>query len=199
MKIALKTMPPAKTPSTELPDRFALTAKAARSLAVLIGCEELPAQCATELEELLAAHLRAARAERERKAEPAGGKIEAAIAKAAAAVRYLARLDSGIDADTYRVLRPRADAFLAAAEARLAELRGLPRPPLQQEPLRLTGPFLRRIFERHVREGFSTRGNLRQFACIALKAANVLGASVEEADLDLLDEYLDAEPQLPLD
>ena len=185
--------------SPELPDRFPLPAKTGRSLAVLVGYEKLPEQCATELEELLACHLRLAHAERKDESKATAGKVEAAIAKAVAAVRHLTRLDAGVDADTYRVLKPRADAFLSAAAARLAELRGLPRSYPHQEPLRLTCPFLRRIFERHAHQGFNTRGNLRRFAFVALKAADIVSSSVDEAHLDRLDEYLDAEPQLPLD
>ena len=149
-----------RPPSQDLPDRFPLSAKTARSLAPLIGCEKLPAQCATELEELLAVHLREAHAGEKRESKTSAGKVEAAIVKATAAVRHLTRLDAGIDAETYRILKPRADAFLAAAESRLAEMRGLPRGYPQMDPLRLTCPFLRRIFERHAQEGFNTRGNL---------------------------------------
>ena len=195
---ARKLMRRPKTRSPLLPDRFPLPARSARSLAALIGCEELPAQCTIELEELLAAHLRAARADGERKGETSRDQVEAAIVRATSAVRQLTRLDTGIDADTYRILRPRADAFIAAAEARLAELTGLPRNPPLQDPLRQTGPFLRKIFERHVSQGFNTRGNLRRFAFIALNAASIVTSSVDEADLDLLDEYLYAEPLLPL-
>jgi hypothetical protein len=190
-------MPRPKTRLPALPDRFPLPTRTTRSLAVLIGCDELPAQCRTELEELLAAHLRAAHADGERKGETSPDRVEAAIARATAAVRQLTRLDTGIDAETYRILKPRAEAFILAAEERLAELSGSPRSPPLQDPLRLTGPFLRKIFERHVSQGFNTRGNLRSFAFIALHAANIVASSVDEADLDLLDEYLDAEP-LPL-
>lgn len=186
--------PRPRAPSPDLPDRLPLPARTVRALATLIGCEKLPAQCATELEELLACHLRLAHAERKRDSNKATGKVEAAIVKAMSAVRQLTGLDTGIDADSYRVLKPRSDSFLAAAEARLAELRGLPR---QQEPLRMTGPFLRRIFERHAAEGFNTRGNLRRFAFIALCAADIVASSVDEAHLDRLDDYLDADPQLP--
>lgn len=192
-------IPRPKPPSPDLPDRFPLPSKTARSLAPLIGSEKLPLQCATELEELLAVHLRVAQAEPKRDGKTTAGKVEAAIVKATAAIRGLTRLDAGVDADTYRSLKPRADAFLAAAETRLAELRGLPRSYPHQEPLRLTCPFLRRIFERHAYQGFNTRGNLRRFAFVALKAADIVSSSVDEAHLERLDEYLDAEPQLPLD
>ena len=180
-------------------DRFPLPARTARTLAALIGCEKLPAQCATELEELLACHLRVAQAEQKRGSRTSAGKVEAAILKATAAVRQLTRLDAGIDAEAYRTLKPRADAFLAAAEAQLAGLRGGPRSFPHQDPLRLTCPFLRRIFERHAYQGFNTRGNLRRFAFVALSAADVVSWSVDEEHLERLDEYLDAEPQLPLD
>jgi hypothetical protein len=188
-----------KPPSAGLPDRLPLSAKTARSLAPLIGYEKLPEQCATELEELLAVHLRAARAEKKSAGKTPAGKVEAAIVKATAAVRQLTRLDAGVDADTYRLLKPKADAFVAAAEARLAEMSGQPRNLAHQEPLRLTCPFLRRIFDRHAEQGFNTRGNLRRFAFVALSAADIVSSSVDEAHLDRLDEYLDAEPQLPLD
>ena len=179
-------------------ERFPLPAKTARTLAALIGCEQLPTQCATELEELLACHLRVAHAERKRESKTTVGRVEAAIIKATSAVRHLTRLDAGIDAETYRTLKPRADAFLAAAEAHLAGLRGGPRSYPHQEPLRLTCPLLRRIFERHAYEGFSTRGNLRRFAFVALSAADIASWALDEAHLERLDEYLDAEPQLPL-
>ncbi len=191
-------MPRPKPPPAVLSDRFPLPARTARSLAVLIGREELPARCATELEELLAVHLRAAHAERQRDGRNTAGNAEAAIVRATSAVRQLARVDAGIDADTYRILKPRADAFLAAARARLAELRGLPRIYPSQEPLRVTGPLLRRIFERHAHEGFNTRGNLRRFAFMALRAADIVTSSVDAAQLDRLDEYLDGELQLPV-
>ena len=188
-----------KPPSPDLPDRFPLSAKTARSLAPLVGYEKLPEQCATELGELLAVHLRAARADKKSAGKTPAGKVEAAIVKATAAVRQLTRLDAGLDADTYRLLKPKADAFVVAAEARLAEMSGQPRSLLPREPLRLTCPFLRRIFERHAQHGFNTRGNLRRFAFVALSAADIVSSSVDEAHLDRLDEYLDAEPQLPLD
>jgi len=188
-----------KPPSPDLPERFPLSAKTARSLAPLIGYEKLPEQCTTELEELLAVHLRAARAEKKSASKTPAGKVEAAIVKATAAVRQLTRLDAGVDTETYRLLKPKADAFLAAAEARLAELSGQPRSLPHQDPLRLTCPFLLRIFERHAQQGFNTRGNLRRFAFVALSAADIVSSSVDEAHLDRLDEYLDAEPQLPLD
>lgn len=179
-------------------DRFPLPARTARTLATLIGREKLPAQCATELEELLACHRRVAHAEQKRDSKTTAGKVEAAILKATSAVRHLTRLDGGINAETYRILKPRADAFLAAAEAHLAGLRGGPRSFPHQEPLRLTCPFLLKIFERHAYEGFNTRGNLRRFAFVALSAADVVSWSVDEQHLERLDEYLDAEPQLPL-
>lgn len=191
-------MPRSKRSSPELSDRLPLPAKTARSLAVLLGCQELPPQCATELEELLAVHLRAAHAEQERDSRTPAGEAEAAILKAMAAVRHLTRLDAGVDADTFRILKPRADAFMAAAGARLAQLRGLPRIYPHQEPLRVTGPLLRTIFEKHAQQGLNTRGNLRRFAFIALKAAGIVTSSVDEAQLERLDEYLDAELQLPV-
>ena len=129
--------------SPENPDRFPIPAETARRLAVLIGRDPLPAQCATELGELLAVHLRAAHAERTRE----------------------------------------------------SKMGSQPHP----EPLRLTGPFLRRIFERHAGQGFNTRGNLRSFAFVALSAAGIVSSSIDGKHLDRLDEYLDAEPQLPLD
>ena len=187
-----------KPPTPVHSDRFPLPAKTVRSLAPLIGREELPAQCATELEELLACHLRLAQDEQEREGKAPAGDVEAAILKATAAVRHLTRLDAGLDADSYRTLKPRADAFIAAAQARLADLRGLPRIYPHQEPLRVTCPLLRRIFEKHAYEGFNTRGNLRRFAFLTLRAADVVTSSVEEARLERLDEYLDAELQLPV-
>ena len=190
--------PKPRRPSPAHSDRFPLPPRTARSLAALIGREELPAQCATELEELLACHLRGAHAELERDGKRAAGEVEAAILKATAALRQLTRLDAGIDADSYRMLKPRADAFMAAAQARLAELRGLPRTYPHQEPLRVTCPLLRRIFEKHAHEGFNTRGNLRRFAFLALAAAGIVASSVEEAHLERLDEYLEAELQLPV-
>lgn len=190
--------PKAKRPTPAHSDRFPLPPRTARSLAALIGREELPAQCATELEELLACHLRAARAERERDGKTTAGEVEAAILKATAAVRQLTGLDARVDADTYRILKPRADAFMAAAQARLAELRGLPRIYPHQESLRVTCPLLLRIFEKHAHEGFNTRGNLRRFAFLALRAADVVTSSVDEAQLERLDEYLGAELQLPV-
>lgn len=193
-----RRMPRPKPPSPELSDRFPLPPRTARSLAALIGREELPAQCATELEELLACHLRAARAELERDRKTAAGEVEAAILKVTAAIRQLTALDAGIDADTYRMLKPRADAFMAAARARLAELRGLPRTYPHQESLRVTCPLLRRIFEKHAHEGFNTRGNVRRFAYLALAAADIVASPVEESHLERLDEYLDAELQLPV-
>jgi hypothetical protein len=135
-------------PSQAVADRFPLSAEACRKLAALVGCEQLPQECAEEVAALLACHRRAADAERRR------ARRKAPPAKPRAASR----------------INPRRDL------------------------LRLTCPLLRRIFEQHVQQGFHTRGNLRRFAFVALKAAAIATPPVDESHLDRLDEFLDAEP-----
>jgi hypothetical protein len=174
-------------------DRFPLSAEARRKLAALIGCEELPPSCADELAALLGCHRRAAAAERRRERKAPGGKVTAAIVQATTAVQQLTAVDTGLDAETRRVLKRAAEAFVAAAEARLATLRSASRLYPHQELLRLTCPLLRKIFEEHVQQGFDTRGNLRRFAWLALNAAAVVRLSLDESHLDALDEFLDGD------
>jgi len=186
-------MPRRKAASPVIPERFPLSAAYCEQLALCIGHEQLPRDCAAELGELLNCHLQSERVLRTQKSKTTAGNVVAAIDKVRSAVQELIALDSGIDADTRRDLKPTADAFLAATEARLNELSGTSRVYPHKELLLMTCPLLQRIFEKHALRGFNTRGNLRRFALLALKAADIATPSVDEEHLDRLDKLLDAE------
>jgi len=188
-------MPPPEPPSPVELERVALSREAKRELARLAGYEELPAGCTAEVGECLARHLEAEQAERERKNSATAGNVEIAIANACKAVEELVALDGGIDAESLRILRPHAKAFITAGRDRIAELLRLPRTYAHREVLRMTCPTLRRIFEKHVRPGFNTRGNLQRFVFKALRAAGIETPRIDEAHLERLDDFLDA--QLP--
>ena len=179
-------------PTTD--DRFALQAGARKRLARLLGRESLPALCVEELGACLAHHLDAARTERERKNNAAAGSIEEAIARACKTLEELVALDSGIDPESLRILRPHAKSFITAARDRIAELMRVPRAYSHHELLMKTGPFLRLIFERYVRGAANTRANLRLFALEALTAADIVKPRIHETRIERLDEYLDAAP-----
>lgn len=188
-------MPRAKSPLPIEVERFALPAGASRRLARLLGRRELPGLCVDELGECLARHLDAGRAERERKNNAAAGNVESAIARACKTLEELVALDSGIDAESLRILRPHAKAFITAGRDRIAELLRMPRVYPHQELLRQTCPHLRLIFERYVAAGANRRANLRLFAFEALTAAHIETADVSGRHLYRLDEYLDAAPR----
>jgi len=168
---------------------MSLTPDARRRLARLLGREELPLRCFEELDACLTRHLEADRAEVERKNRAAPGDAETAIANACQALEELVGLDSEIDAESLRILRPHARAFIRAARDRIAELLRMPRAYSHHELLRQTCPRLRQIFERYVLSGANKRQNLRRFAFEALFAA---GAATEGIDVARLDRYLDA-------
>ena len=191
-------MPRPKPSSPVRLERIPLSPGDCKRIALHLGHEELPALCADELGECLACHLKAVRADGERQNKSTAGNVEAAIVKAWRAVEELAALDTGIDANTRRSLKPTADAFISAAQSRIAELQGVPRIYPHQEMLRQTCAFLRLIFEKHVQAGFNTRGNLRRFAFEVLGTVDIDKPSIDEAHLDRLDEFLDAPPH-PLD
>lgn len=187
-------MPRPTPPSPVRVERFPLKPEDRERLASHLGREELPALCADQLGDILARHLEAHRAEGNRQDKTTPGNVAVAIGRVCRALEKLVALDSGIDVDTRRSLKPAADAFIFEAQARIAELQNMPRIYPRREILRLTGPYLRLIFKEHVQVGFDERRNLRWFALYALWAAGVDTRSIDEAHLDRLDEYLDAEP-----
>ena len=188
-----------KEPSPVVVDRFPLTVQDQRRLALLLGLEELPPRCTALLGDLLAVHLKAARALREPTQEiRTRPGVAAVIAKARKALRPFTEIDTGIDADTLQSLKPHVDAFLAAADKRLAELGAMRRVYWYRQPLYLTCPRLRVIFEEFaVPDIRSERRHLRRFAFDALTAATIELRSIDERHLDRLDEFLDA-PLEPL-
>jgi len=166
-----------------------LPREARRRLARLLGRAELPLRCLEELGACLARHIEEGRAEVERKNKAGPGDVEAAIAEACKTLEELVGLDSEIDADSLRILRPHARAFISAARDRIAELLRMPRAYTQHDVLRRTCPRLRAIFERHVASGANRRQNLRRFA---FEALFVTGAGTAGIHAARLDEYLDA-------
>ena len=182
-------MPHAKPSAPEPPEPLALPREARRRLARLLGREELPLRCYEELGSCLARYLETTRAEVERKNRSAPGDVEAAIANACQTLEELVGLDSGIDADSLRILRPHARSFISAARDRITELLRMPRAYSPHELLRQTCPRLRAIFESHVAAGANTRQNLRRFVFEALFATGARTAGIDAARLD---EYLDA-------
>jgi hypothetical protein len=182
-------MPRAKPAAPEPLEPFALPRAARRRLARLLGREELPLRCYEELGACLAGYLEATRSELERKNKSAPGDAEAAIANACQSLEELVGLDSGIDAESLRILRPHARSFISAARDRITELLKAPRAFSPHELLRQTCPRLRRIFESHVAGGANSRQNLRRFVFEALFAT---GARTEGIDAARLERYLDA-------
>jgi hypothetical protein len=172
-----------------------LAAQVARRLAAMLGRPQLPALCIEQLGECLARHRDAARAERERKNKAAAGNVEVAIARACKTLEELVALDSGIDADSLRILRPHAKAFIVAGRDRIAQLMNTPRAFPHEELLRQTCPVLRHIFQQHADTGARTRSNLRRFAFEALRAAEIELPNIDATRLDRLDSYLDAPRQ----
>lgn len=192
-------MPRPKPPSPVEVDQFPLTAQDRKRLGVSLGFELLPPDCADLVGELLANHLKAGRALRGREKGTTAGGVEAVIEKARNALEPFTAMDSGIDADTFRRLRPLAGPFLAAADERLRELQGMPRVYPERELLRETCCRLRMIFEGYAAPDFKADLSARRrFAFDALTAAGIELPSIDDAHLKRLDEFLDASPQQPI-
>jgi hypothetical protein len=184
-------MPRPKAPSPFVLDRFPLTVVDQRRLALSLGREELPPECTARTGEALAMHLQADRALRTQATKTTPGSVAAAIVKACRALDPFTSVDSGVDADTYLSLKPLADAFLAAADRRLAELRAMSRVYPLKRPLYPTCFLLRRIFEHYAVPDFmSERKHLRQFAFDALTAIGAELGDIDETHLYRLDEFL---------
>jgi hypothetical protein len=179
-------------------DRFPLQPQDQKRLALSLGFEQLPPPCAAVLGDTLAAHVTSARVLRERDNQYTAGGVLVAIVKACNAVEELTAVERGIDADTRRTLKPAAEAFLAAADERLQELRAMPRIYPERELLRETCSRLRLIFDQHAAPDFKVdRTARRRFAFDALTAAGIRLPSIDDAHLTRLDDFLDASPQPP--
>jgi hypothetical protein len=188
-------MPRPELPSPAELARVGLSGGAYNRLAGQLGLKELPQPCRQRIEECLARHVESERAERERKDKAAAGHVEAAIARACKTLEELVSLDSGIDAESLRVLRPHAKTFITAGRDRIRELLAMPRAYTHHVLLRVTCPSLRSIFQQHAQPGFNTRAHLRLFTFEALTAAKIVTPGIDATHLDRLDEYLDARPQ----
>jgi hypothetical protein len=163
-------------------------------IASYLGLAELPELCKRRIQESLARHHRLERAERERKDKAAAGHVEAAIASACKTLEELVALDSGIDAESLRILRPHAKAFITAGRDRIRELLDMPRANTHHDLLRVTCPSLRLIFQEHARPDFRSKAHLRRFAFETLNAAGIATPGIDASHLERLDEYLDRRP-----
>jgi hypothetical protein len=190
-------MPRSKPSAPVKADRVSLPASSWRRIASQLGLDELPELCRVRVEVCLAHHLKVERAERERKDKAGAGHVEAAIARACKTLEELVALDSDIDAESLRILRPHAKVFIAAGRDRIRELLDMPRATAHHELLRLTCPVLRLIFQENAQPDFNTKARLRRFVFEALRAVGIATPGIDETRLERLDEYLDTRPRAP--
>lgn len=192
-------MPRRLPPSGVESDRIPIPAETQKRMARAIGLEALPPWCTGEVGEILAWYLRTTETEKNRKHKTTRGNVVAALMNACKAVEAVTTVSSGVDDETRRRLYPSGAHLVSKMRERIAELEGTPRIYTVSESLRLVGPAFRGLFVKlrndpmHPSADFMSPSHFRRFVFEAFTGAGIELSGIDEAHLDRLDEFLNAE------